>query len=50
VCCTNFQEFDHPYILLKNKNGAFSQMVQQTGHTMAESLFKVAQTVSCVIC
>ncbi|XP_021935708.1 multidrug resistance-associated protein 4-like isoform X2 [Zootermopsis nevadensis] len=37
-------EFDHPYILLKNKNGALSQMVQETGHTMTESLFRVAQT------
>ncbi|KAJ9591423.1 hypothetical protein L9F63_002029, partial [Diploptera punctata] len=37
-------EFDHPYVLLKNENGHFFKMVQQTGHAMAESLFKTAQT------
>ncbi|PSN47509.1 hypothetical protein C0J52_02251 [Blattella germanica] len=36
-------EFDHPYILLKNESGYFSKMVQETGHAMAESLFKTAQ-------
>ncbi|PSN47512.1 hypothetical protein C0J52_02253 [Blattella germanica] len=37
-------EFDHPHLLLKNENGIFYQMVEQTGHAMAESLFKVAKT------
>ncbi|XP_023714338.1 probable multidrug resistance-associated protein lethal(2)03659 isoform X2 [Cryptotermes secundus] len=37
-------EFDQPYILLKNKNSVLSWMVEQTGHAMAESLFRVAQT------
>jgi hypothetical protein len=40
------QEFDHPHVLLKKKNGYLYQMVQQTNHAMAESLFRVAQTVS----
>ncbi|PNF34508.1 hypothetical protein B7P43_G10749 [Cryptotermes secundus] len=35
-------EFDHPHALLKNENGYLYQMVQQTGHPMAESLLKVA--------
>lgn len=32
-------------MLLKNENGYLYQMVQQTGHAMAESLFKAAQMV-----
>ncbi|KAJ9591425.1 hypothetical protein L9F63_002031, partial [Diploptera punctata] len=37
-------EFEHPYVLLKNKKGVLYQMVEQTGHAMAESLHKVAET------
>ena len=40
------QEFDHPHILLQNENGVLYQMVEETGHTMAESLLKIARTVS----
>ncbi|XP_021928195.1 LOW QUALITY PROTEIN: probable multidrug resistance-associated protein lethal(2)03659 [Zootermopsis nevadensis] len=36
-------EFDHPYLLLKNENGYLYQMVQQSGHAMADSLFRAAQ-------
>ena len=39
------QEFDHPHLLLKNENGYLYQMVQQTGHAVAESLFRAAQMV-----
>jgi hypothetical protein len=41
----NLQEFDHPHVLLKNENGYLYRMVQQTGHSMAESLLRVAQEV-----
>jgi hypothetical protein len=43
--CFNLQEFDHPHVLLKNENGYLYRMVQQTGHSMAESLFRTAQMV-----
>ncbi|PNF34547.1 hypothetical protein B7P43_G10751 [Cryptotermes secundus] len=36
-------ECDHPYVLLKNRSSFLSKMVQQTGHTMAETLFVIAQ-------
>ncbi|XP_049854061.1 ATP-binding cassette subfamily C member 4-like [Schistocerca gregaria] len=36
-------EFDHPYILLQNKKGIFFRMVQQTGKTMADQLYTVAE-------
>ncbi|GJQ86451.1 hypothetical protein Trydic_g10358 [Trypoxylus dichotomus] len=36
------KEFDHPYVLLKNK-GVFYEMVQQTGTAMAENLYKIAK-------
>lgn len=35
-------EFDHPYRLLQNPNGIFSQMVQQTGPKMSTTLRNVA--------
>jgi ATP-binding cassette subfamily C (CFTR/MRP) protein 4 len=35
-------EFDHPHILLKNKDGHFYNMVQETGHIMAEQLSRTA--------
>ncbi|XP_012146729.2 putative multidrug resistance-associated protein lethal(2)03659 isoform X1 [Megachile rotundata] len=38
----NLMEFDHPYILLQKK-GYFYNMVQQTGPTMANSLFETAK-------
>lgn len=37
-------EFNHPHVLLEN-NGIFTQMVQQTGTTMAEHLKTVAKEV-----
>jgi hypothetical protein len=40
------QEFDHPHMLLKNKDGILYEMMQQTGPAMAESLSKMAQIVS----
>jgi ATP-binding cassette subfamily C (CFTR/MRP) protein 4 len=40
------QKFDHPHMLLKNKDGILYEMVQQTGPAMAESLCKMAQIVS----
>jgi ABC-type multidrug transport system fused ATPase/permease subunit len=36
-------EFDHPHILLQNKDGHFYRMVQETGHIMAEQLSRTAQ-------
>ncbi|KAF0754251.1 multidrug resistance-associated protein 4-like, partial [Aphis craccivora] len=35
-------EFDHPYILLKNKNGYLYNMVEQTGKNNAQSLHNLA--------
>lgn len=37
-------EFDHPYVLLKNK-GVFYGMVQQTGKGMADTLMKMSKEV-----
>lgn len=42
-------EFDHPYLLLKNKSTMFYSMVQQTGPSMADALFKISETVSSLI-
>lgn len=39
-------EFDHPYILLQHKRGHFSNMVQETGKSMAEQLKRSAQEVN----
>lgn len=39
-------EFDHPYILLKNDQSHFSNMVQETGKPMAEQLRRYAQEVN----
>ncbi|KAJ8929222.1 hypothetical protein NQ314_018101 [Rhamnusium bicolor] len=36
-------EFDHPHILLLNTNGAFHELVQQTGAAMAENLTAKAE-------
>ncbi|KAJ8871910.1 hypothetical protein PR048_028250 [Dryococelus australis] len=38
-------EFDHPYILLQNRGGFLWSMVEQTGDSLAESLFTVAEKV-----
>ncbi|XP_046623147.1 ATP-binding cassette subfamily C member 4-like isoform X4 [Neodiprion virginianus] len=36
-------EFDHPYLLLKDPNSHFSQMLQQTGKAMAHKLAKISE-------
>jgi ATP-binding cassette subfamily C (CFTR/MRP) protein 4 len=36
-------EFDHPHILLQNKEGHFYSMVQETGYVMAEQLSRTAE-------
>lgn len=38
-------EFDHPFNLLKNKDGVFSQLVEQTGRDTADLLQSVAAEV-----
>jgi len=38
-------EFDHPYNLLKDKNGFLYKMVKQTGSTNAELLHNIAAEV-----
>jgi hypothetical protein len=43
----NLQEFDHAHVLLKNENGYLYRMVQHAGHSMAESLLRVAHEVYC---
>ncbi|PSN47504.1 hypothetical protein C0J52_02254 [Blattella germanica] len=43
------KEFDHPHMLLRNENGILYQMVEQTGHAMAESLFKIAKNNSALL-
>ncbi|KAF5283711.1 hypothetical protein FQR65_LT13746 [Abscondita terminalis] len=35
-------EFDHPHLLLQNKNGAFSGLIQQTGSAMSDTLTTIA--------
>ncbi|EGI62548.1 Multidrug resistance-associated protein 4 [Acromyrmex echinatior] len=39
-------EFDHPYILLQNEQGHFSNMVQETGKAMTEQLKQCAKEVN----
>lgn len=39
-------EFDHPYILLRNNNGFFYKMVQQTGPFAMNNLINIAKQVS----
>uniref|UniRef100_A0A3Q4I1A9 ABC transporter domain-containing protein n=1 Tax=Neolamprologus brichardi TaxID=32507 RepID=A0A3Q4I1A9_NEOBR len=40
------QEFDHPFTLLQNKEGALYRMVQQTGQAESASLLESARQVS----
>lgn len=42
-------EFDHPYNLLKNKNGFLYSMVDQTGPVNADLLHKIASEVLFII-
>ncbi|XP_046619154.1 ATP-binding cassette subfamily C member 4-like isoform X1 [Neodiprion virginianus] len=36
-------EYGHPYLLLENRYGSFSQMLRQTGKSMAEQLSEIAE-------
>ncbi|XP_046623156.1 ATP-binding cassette subfamily C member 4-like isoform X3 [Neodiprion virginianus] len=36
-------EYDHPHLLLKDRNGYFSQMLQQTGTTVADELAAISE-------
>ncbi|XP_063983102.1 ATP-binding cassette sub-family C member 4-like [Diachasmimorpha longicaudata] len=36
-------EFDHPYVLLKNRHGKFYSFVQKTGHAMSDNLAQIAK-------
>nr|CAD7413962.1 unnamed protein product [Timema poppensis] len=40
----NVVELDHPYLLMENKNGFLYNMVQETGKSMAETLYKMAES------
>jgi len=42
-------EFDHPYTLLKNNNGFFYKMVNQTGQVNAEVLHYKATEVCFIL-
>ncbi|XP_067123850.1 ATP-binding cassette sub-family C member 4-like [Centruroides vittatus] len=38
------QEFDHPYVLLKNTNGAFYNLVKNTGRMGMKELYRIAKS------
>lgn len=38
-------EFDHPHLLLNNKNGLLHKMVEQTGHSNCKLLHRIALDV-----
>lgn len=39
-------EFDHPHLLLKNKEGVFYGLVKQTGRSAMDGLMAIAQKVN----
>lgn len=43
-------EFDHPFILLQNKNGYLYKMVEQTGQSNAILLHEIAAKVFVYCC
>lgn len=41
-----YKEFDHPHILLKDKESFLSKMVEHTGKATSELLYNIAKDVS----
>lgn len=42
-------DFDHPYLLLKNTNSIFFEIVQTTGIKISEDLFNIAEEVTEIV-
>lgn len=40
---STFQEYDHPHVLLEDKDSAFTSMVKETGSAMHDQLARVAK-------
>lgn len=43
------QEFDHPHLLLQNKESVLYDMVEQTGRVTRDALHKIAELVSEIV-